>query len=98
MPSVTSVWEGAGWLERASAQLGTRQVGLDATASADAALGQAQIGDHALPFCRTVVRAVDAHDVHAFAQQVDQQPRVVRRLDPVGGGPYCWPLRSLQTA
>jgi ABC-type multidrug transport system fused ATPase/permease subunit len=50
----------------------------------DDPLRMPQVGGHFPPGVRIVMRAVDAHDVHAGMQQVLDQPAVVETpLDPV---------------
>ena len=60
----------------AGAQLGSGQVGIDAAGTARCLFCRAEVANHALPSLGIVVRAVDAHDVHARYQQPMHQFRI----------------------
>ena len=61
-------------LDLAGAQFGTAQVHHHPAGTAQRLLGPPQVFDHALPGILVVVRAIDAHAVHAlFEQGVDER-------------------------
>lgn len=63
---------------RARAELGTRQIGLHAAAAPDDPLRTAQVFNHREPGIRTVVGAVDAHDIHPGDEEILDQLRIRR--------------------
>jgi len=64
--------------DRTSAQFGSAEVHQNAAVALQFALGGTQVHDHPLPRLGIVVGAVDAHAVHAVAQELEHQTRVAR--------------------
>jgi hypothetical protein len=57
-------------LQRAGAQLGAAQVGLDFAFTPQFALRPAEVVGHCRPNHRTIMSAVDAHYVHPGGEQI----------------------------